>query len=77
MLLFVFWYCHKRGKETRLERERTATENAELDSDVEQTSSELDDSVLMEKDAHVQKILNQPPPTSVPLPDPSPSEEKK
>ena len=22
MLLFVFWYCHKRGREVRLERER-------------------------------------------------------
>lgn len=26
MLLFVFWYCHKRGKEVRLERERQITE---------------------------------------------------
>lgn len=23
VLLFVFWYCHKRGRETRLEREKT------------------------------------------------------
>ncbi len=23
MLLFVLWYCHKRGRETRLERERS------------------------------------------------------
>ena len=23
MLLFVLWYCHKRGRETRIERERT------------------------------------------------------
>lgn len=26
MLLFVFWYCHKRGRETRLEKERLAAE---------------------------------------------------
>ncbi len=26
MLLFVFWYCHKRGKEVRLEKERELTE---------------------------------------------------
>ncbi|KAF1837313.1 hypothetical protein BDW02DRAFT_491697 [Decorospora gaudefroyi] len=26
VLLFVFWYCHKRGRETRLERERLAAE---------------------------------------------------
>ena len=23
VLLFVFWYCYKRGRETRLEREKT------------------------------------------------------
>ena len=23
VLLFVFWYCHKRGKEVRLEREKS------------------------------------------------------
>jgi len=26
VLLFVFWYCHKRGKEVRLETERKLTE---------------------------------------------------
>ncbi|KAI4232332.1 MAG: hypothetical protein LQ349_005092 [Xanthoria aureola] len=33
VLLFVFWYCHKRGKEVRLEKERALTEKemAELD----------------------------------------------
>ncbi|KAL8670353.1 MAG: hypothetical protein Q9224_007677, partial [Gallowayella concinna] len=33
VLLFVFWYCHKRGKEVRLEKERALTEQemAELD----------------------------------------------
>ena len=29
MLLFVFWYCHKRGRETRLEKERLAAEEGE------------------------------------------------
>lgn len=29
VLLFVFWYCHKRGRETRLEKERLAAEEAE------------------------------------------------
>jgi hypothetical protein len=28
-LLFVFWYCHKRGRETRLEKERLATVEGE------------------------------------------------
>ncbi|KAK5266334.1 hypothetical protein LTR99_003512 [Exophiala xenobiotica] len=27
VLLFVFWYCHKRGKEVRLEKERKLTED--------------------------------------------------
>ncbi|KAF2268108.1 hypothetical protein CC78DRAFT_530488 [Lojkania enalia] len=27
LLLFVFWYCHKRGRESRLERERLAAED--------------------------------------------------
>ena len=27
ILLFVFWYCHKRGREERLEKERELTEN--------------------------------------------------
>ena len=29
VLLFVFWYCHKRGRETRLEKERLAAEQGE------------------------------------------------
>jgi hypothetical protein len=29
VLLFVFWYCHKRGRETRIEKERLAAEEAE------------------------------------------------
>jgi hypothetical protein len=34
-LLFVFWYCHKRGKEVRLEKERQLTEQevAQLDAE--------------------------------------------
>ena len=31
VLLFVFWYCHKRGREIRLEKERLLTE-AELEA---------------------------------------------
>ena len=34
MLLFVFWYCHKRGREVRLEKEKLAAEGGDpaLDS---------------------------------------------
>ena len=41
VLLFVFWYCHKRGKETRLEREREA--DGQLNADVETLASDFDD----------------------------------
>ncbi|KAL1800410.1 hypothetical protein ACET3X_000752 [Alternaria dauci] len=30
VLLFVFWYCHKRGRETRLEKERLAAEEGQV-----------------------------------------------
>ncbi|KAK2761206.1 hypothetical protein FQN54_001727 [Arachnomyces sp. PD_36] len=37
ILLFVFWYCHKRGREVRLERERLLTEQevAQLEAEYE------------------------------------------
>lgn len=40
MLLFVFWYCHKRGRETRLEKERLA---AEQESGLASSASSLTD----------------------------------
>lgn len=40
VLLFVFWYCHKRGREVRLERE------AKVDS--EGRVIELDDDPMLE-----------------------------
>lgn len=35
VLLFVLWYCHKRGKEVRLEKERELSEQevAQLEAD--------------------------------------------
>ena len=41
VLLFVFWYCHKRGREVRLEKERLLTEAeiAALDDDDAPTTS--------------------------------------
>jgi hypothetical protein len=35
VLLFVFWYCHKRGREVRLEKERQFTEEEVQKLDVE------------------------------------------
>jgi hypothetical protein len=46
VLLFVFWYCHKRGKETRLDKERLAAEGA---SDVDNSASDLEESEVLEK----------------------------
>lgn len=65
VLIFVFWYCHKRGKETRLDRERLSAEDA-ADSDFDDKSSiELDDSVVLKDESdQLQKILNQPPTAS-------------
>lgn len=31
MLLFVIWYCHKRGKEERLKKEEAAKASREMD----------------------------------------------
>jgi len=44
LLLFVFWYCHKRGKETRLAKQASAAKGEELD--VEDTS-DIDASVFL------------------------------
>lgn len=38
MLLFVFWYCHKRGKEARLERTKAEDD---LEASVDQLAEKL------------------------------------
>ena len=43
VLLFFFWYCHKRGKETRLEREEK-----ERATGGEGRITELDDDPMLE-----------------------------
>lgn len=45
LLLFVFWYCHKRGREVRLEKERLA---ADGQSDLS-SASEFDDGATDEE----------------------------
>lgn len=42
VLLFVFWYCHKRGKEVRLEKERNLTEEEVEKLDEEFKSAHCD-----------------------------------
>lgn len=43
VLMFVLWYCHKRGREVRLEREKS-TSAVEAGSRIEELSD--DDSVV-------------------------------
>jgi len=56
LLLFVFWYCHKRGRETRLEGERLAAEEA--DSAMASSASSFDDSIIDEKRASASESRN-------------------
>lgn len=42
VLMFVFWYCHKRGKEVRLAREAGAAGSIEGEAD-SKTASDADD----------------------------------
>jgi len=70
VLLFVFWYCHKRGKESRLEKEKLAAQEGQ--SDVESVS-DMDDSLMVGVDddtdsARIKEALGRPPPSEVALP---------
>jgi hypothetical protein len=79
VLLFVFWYCHKRGKETRLEKERIASEAASATASDVSDASDLDESEILkadDDDANFEAALNHGDPKAVPLPQ-SPAEEKK
>lgn len=81
--MFVFWYCHKRGKEVRLAREAEGkqgeVEEAEVtdsadDSDVEEMVEELEKVDEQQKDDgqgadEKAAVLNQPAPAEVPLPE--------
>lgn len=79
--MFVFWYCHKRGKETRLSREHLSAEASE--SQLESSKIEFDQTDQTESAASVKRldasaekgdvvlpsVLDLPEPASVPLPD--------
>ncbi|KAF7191913.1 hypothetical protein HII31_06723 [Pseudocercospora fuligena] len=66
ILMFVFWYCHKRGKETRLAKEKEAEIASMDDDDDENDVSDSDESDPDTK--KMDEILNQPNPSEVPLP---------
>ena len=58
VLLFIFWYCHKRGREVRLEKERLLTESeiAALDDDVPTTSSDAPPMTTAPPNASIQQV---------------------
>ncbi|KAJ4382197.1 hypothetical protein N0V86_002528 [Didymella sp. IMI 355093] len=63
ILLFVFWYCHKRGREVRLEKERLAAETASAEASG--TSSAVasdDDSVFGDQKRAKTKATSEPVP---------------
>ncbi|EME41657.1 hypothetical protein DOTSEDRAFT_73903 [Dothistroma septosporum NZE10] len=78
ILMFVFWYCHKRGKEARLtraaeneEREAAAGEVEEVDDDgedIEEEDSDENEEVDQKITDDIEARLNQPAPKDVPLP---------
>ncbi|KAH9871816.1 hypothetical protein J1614_006073, partial [Plenodomus biglobosus] len=49
VLLFVFWYCHKRGRETRLEKERLAAEDSQLGGSSASSINDETDSIFGDK----------------------------
>ncbi|KAF2097129.1 hypothetical protein NA57DRAFT_57731 [Rhizodiscina lignyota] len=60
LLLFVFWYCHKRGRETRLESERLAASQASLDEEgdgeLSAEATDVEDSTVLEKDDNDEEV---------------------
>ena len=77
LLLFVFWYCHKRGRETRLEKERLAVGTESGD----ETASDMDASFMSERLIDDDPSMNDRPSESgnasldVPLPSPKSGKE--
>ncbi|KAF1987199.1 hypothetical protein K402DRAFT_375823 [Aulographum hederae CBS 113979] len=51
LLLFVFWYCHKRGKETRLSSEALAASApaSDAESEADDSESDMEKTVVFEK----------------------------
>jgi len=86
ILMFVFYYCHKRGKEVRLEKEMAAsTASVEADGVADEEDSftaedDDDDDVSDEVDADDEKWqarLEQSEPAQVPLPTPKAIDDSK
>ncbi|PPJ57428.1 hypothetical protein CBER1_01352 [Cercospora berteroae] len=75
ILMFVFWYCHKRGKEVRLANESASSsqifeQDGEGDIEVSESSDSEEDekAAAAAAEAKIEKTLNQHDPAQVPLP---------
>lgn len=73
--MFVFWYCHKRGKEVRLASESASSsqileQDGEGDIEVSESSDSEEDekAAAAAAEAKIEETLNQPDPAQVPLP---------
>ena len=74
--MFVFWYCHKRGREVRLAREAEEGQGDGEDEDALEVEVSDEDEELAQEVGKFEKeieekanVLGQPDPTEVPLPD--------
>ena len=75
VLMFVFWYCWKRGREVRLAKEAVVEgEDSEGEDVLEvDVTDEEDEEVLDELEKEIEKqgdSLSQPTPAEVPVSDP-------
>ncbi|KAF2665398.1 hypothetical protein BT63DRAFT_416962 [Microthyrium microscopicum] len=78
ILLFVLWYCHKRGKETRLGKEKVPGEESDVSASDMEESLVVED--VSERNPEVERLeaaLNQQTPSQSQVPLPAPKEEHK
>ena len=83
MLLFVLWYCYKRGREVRLEKERLAVEGgASAASSINEDADSIFGDKAKLKTKEIEGEASAPPPATVQdlpsvshLPSPQPAEE--
>ena len=58
VLLFVFWYCHKRGREVRLEKQRQLTEEEVQKLDIDYRAEHTDEhlTTTAEEGASIEEV---------------------
>jgi hypothetical protein len=76
VLIFVLWYCYKRGREERLEKERLSA--AEGQSDLSSVSEFEGDAITDDEDpSKLEGASTHPPSAQDPLPTSSDKESRK